>query len=439
MVLRLVLVATLVVAVFFFYLYQVNTHRAVFYLTASRAYEAPLIVMLLISLGAGALLVILMSLIADLRKVIARWSLTRKERLQKRALELMAQGKEMLAEGHYLKARESFLAALEKEPALVPALLGGAEACRLLRDHGQSQTLLDRARRLGQNDLEQMLAVASGYQALGAVKEGIEACQALASLSDKSVRVYKKLSDLYSQAGMWREAGQAQKEVVRLSVNNGKFKEEEAILIGLQYQNAVELLTLGDQENAIKLLKEIIKEAEEFIPAHVILGDAYLKQGESQEAAEVWEKAYKYHRALVFLLRLEELYIAGGEPERAIKMYRRALAEKPGYLPLGLILGRLYLRLEMLDEALEHLTGLGGTSEESPFYHLLLGEVYRRRELHEKASDEFTRALGFRRKPALPFLCTACEREYPDWQGRCPNCQRWNSLSVKYEIKKEEI
>lgn len=439
MVLRLVLVAVLVVSVFFFYLYQVNTHRAVFYLTSSKAYEAPLIVMLLISLGAGALLVILITLIADLRRAIARWGLSRKEKLKKKALELWAEGKEMLAEGRYLKAKQSYLEALEKDPALVPALLGGAEACRLLRDHSQSKTLLDRARGLCQNDLDQMLTVASGYEALGAVKEAMEVCQTLASFSDKSLRVHKKLSGLYSQAGMWKEACQAQKEVVKLAGNDGKFKEEEALLIGFQYQHAVGLMVLGDPESAIKVLKEIIKEAEEFVPAYVTLGDAYLKSGDSDEATEVWEKAYRHQASLTFLLRLEELFISNGEPEKAIKMYRRYLAERPGHVPLGLLLGRLYLRLEMLDEALEHLTGLSGASEESPFYHLLLGEVFRRRQVHEKASEEFTRALGFRRRPTLPFVCTGCEKEYPDWQGMCPNCRNWNSFSLKFETKKEEI
>lgn len=439
MVLRLVLVAVLIVAVFFFYLYQINTHQAVFYLASSKAYEAPLIVMLLISLGAGALLVILITLIADLKRAIGRWSISRKEKLKKKALDIWAQGKEMFAEGHYLKAKQSFLEALERDPALVPALLGGAEACRLLRDYSQSQTLLDRARSLCQNDLEQMLTVAAGYAALGAVKEAIEVCQALASFSDKSVRVHKKLSHLYSQAGMWKEACQAQKEVVELSGNDGRLKEEAALLVGFQYQHAVELMGLGNHEGASKTLKEVIKEAEEFVPAYVALGDAYLKLGDSGEAAQVWEKAYRSQPSLVFLLRLEELFISNGEPEKAIKMYRRHLVENPGNLPLRLLLGRLYLRLEMLDEALEHLAGLGEASVESPFYHLLMGEVYRRREVHDKASEEFTRALGFRRRPTLPFVCTGCEKEYPDWQGMCPGCRRWNTFSLKCEIKKEEI
>ncbi|MGA8666024.1 MAG: DNA repair protein RadA, partial [Candidatus Dormiibacterota bacterium] len=29
----------------------------------------------------------------------------------------------------------------------------------------------------------------------------------------------------------------------------------------------------------------------------------------------------------------------------------------------------------------------------------------------------------------LHYLCSACGAEAPKWQGRCPSCQAWNSLS----------
>ena len=31
--------------------------------------------------------------------------------------------------------------------------------------------------------------------------------------------------------------------------------------------------------------------------------------------------------------------------------------------------------------------------------------------------------------PRLHYVCSACGAEAPKWQGRCPSCEAWNSLS----------
>ena len=34
-----------------------------------------------------------------------------------------------------------------------------------------------------------------------------------------------------------------------------------------------------------------------------------------------------------------------------------------------------------------------------------------------------------RSAPRVHFICSACGAEAPKWQGRCPACEAWNSLS----------
>ncbi|MEE8448718.1 MAG: lipopolysaccharide assembly protein LapA domain-containing protein [Thermodesulfobacteriota bacterium] len=432
MLVRLILVAVLMVAVFFFYLYQINTTEAIFYLTTSKSYETPLIVMLLISLGAGALLVILISLAADLRNAISNWQLRKNELAKRKARKMEVEGQKYLAEGWHSRAKDSFLAALDKDPTLVPALLGGSRACSFLNDSEQGRALLERAKGLCQGDNELLLAVAEGNQALGALKEALDICQKLPRGQD-SIMVSRKLTELYQQAGMWREAWESQKEVVRLSAPRGLVKQEEKTLLWLRYKYALSLLTLGDLDGANQALKEIVRQHPEFTPAQVTLGDCLLRQGKNQDAAEVWERAFLLHQAMVFLLRLEELYLSREEPDTVIRLYQRALTERAGFPLPRLFLARLYLRLEMLDEALEHLNHLAGTGEDSPFFHQLLGEVYRRRNLTDKAAEEFTRALGFRRRPSLPFVCQSCQREFTEWSGICPGCDECGTLGLKPE------
>jgi lipopolysaccharide biosynthesis regulator YciM/uncharacterized integral membrane protein len=432
MLVRLILVAVLVIAVFFFYLYQINTTEAVFYLTTSKSYEAPLIVMLLISLGAGGLLVILISLAADLRNAVSNWQLGKKEQAKRKAKELGAEGQKYLAEGWYSRAKESFLAALEKDPMLLSALLAGSRACTFSNDSEQGRALLERAKGLCQEDKEQLLAVAEGYQHLGALKEALDICQKLAAQQD-SITVSRKLTELYRQAGMWREAWESQKEVVRLSAPRGLAEQEEMSLVWLKYKYALSLLILGDLDGANRILKEMVRQNQEFVPAQVTLGDCLLRQGKDRDAAEVWERAFHMQQAMVFLLRLEELYLSREEPNTVIRLYQRTLKERPELRLPRLFLTRLYLRLEMLDEALEQLNHLVGTGEDSSFFHQLLGEVYRRRNLTDKAAEEFTKALKFRRRPSLPFVCQSCQGEFADWSGICPGCDEGDTLILKSE------
>ena len=44
-----------------------------------------------------------------------------------------------------------------------------------------------------------------------------------------------------------------------------------------------------------------------------------------------------------------------------------------------------------------------------------------------------------RAAPRLHYVCSACGAEAPKWQGRCPSCEAWNSLSedaVRLTIRK---
>lgn len=432
---RLIPIILLALGILFYYLDKVNPEVTRFYLTGSKVYEAPVIVIVMAAFVAGALLVVLIALAADLRNAVVNWGRRKEEKLRERIQTLCAEGRRLLNEGRWKKARETFQDCLDKDPAHLPGLLGSAEALRLLGDKAGAQRFLDKARGLARGDVSSALAVSKGYEEAGLLREAIEVLAPLAPREEDNFPLQKRLSDLYRQAGMWKEAHQAQREVVRLSDEDGPLKEEERLLLGLKYQYASSLINLGDFEGSMRLLKEIIRQEESFLPAYVSLGDAYLRHGEIEEASRIWERGYKLFSASVFLLRLEELHLSQEEPEAAINMYRRAMEERPETNLPGLFLGRLYLRLEMVDEALEHLKELASKGEESYYLHLLTGEVYRRRSHFDKAVEEFAKALGFKRKPAIPFVCTNCEKEYPEWEGVCSSCGRFNTIFVREEIR----
>jgi hypothetical protein len=57
-----------------------------------------------------------------------------------------------------------------------------------------------------------------------------------------------------------------------------------------------------------------------------------------------------------------------------------------------------------------------------------MANLYLRKQHMEYAIEELKRALRFKKRVVVPYLCTRCGRESTEWIGRCPQCGWWNSL-----------
>jgi tetratricopeptide (TPR) repeat protein len=177
----------------------------------------------------------------------------------------------------------------------------------------------------------------------------------------------------------------------------------------------------------------VIKLDKDFIPAYLGLVEVYLEEGKFKEAAELCEKAYKMTVSILLLLRLEDLYLKQGEPGRAIEIYTQAVSWRPQDIALKFFLGKLYYRLEMIDEAFDILSAVDWGDREFPDVHKLLGNIYLRRGSLGLAASEFKKALGFKKQIIIPYVCSNCDFRTIDWSGRCPNCSKWNTFGINLE------
>jgi len=46
----------------------------------------------------------------------------------------------------------------------------------------------------------------------------------------------------------------------------------------------------------------------------------------------------------------------------------------------------------------------------------------------EEAVVELKKALHFKKRVVVPYVCTACQQESNEWSGRCRRCGTWNTL-----------
>ena len=202
-------------------------------------------------------------------------------------------------------------------------------------------------------------------------------------------------------------------------------RDEEAALL---HEAGRTELAHGRPGAALGYFRGALRIDRDFLPALVALGDAYDAAGDRREAVRAWERAAETHPALPLLARLERAYREEGRPSRMIALYQDAVARAGDDLALGVALGRVYLELEMLDEAADQLEKVEVRAPDLPLVHAYLGAVFERRGEPAAAFEEYRRALRLGHAFEWPHACAACGAAFAGWRERCERCSRFNTV-----------
>ena len=202
-------------------------------------------------------------------------------------------------------------------------------------------------------------------------------------------------------------------------------RDEEAALL---HEAGRTELAHGRPAAALGYLRGALRLDRDFLPALVALGDAHDAAGDRREAVRAWERAAETHPALPLLARLEHAYREDGRPSRMIAVYQDAIARTGDDVVLAVALGRVYLELEMLDEAADQLENVEMRAPDLPLVHAYLGAVFERRGEPTAAFEEYRRALRLGHAFEWPHACTACGAGVAGWRERCERCRRWNTV-----------
>ena len=202
-------------------------------------------------------------------------------------------------------------------------------------------------------------------------------------------------------------------------------RDEEAALL---HEAGRTDLAHGRAAAALGYFRSALRVDRDFLPALVAVGDAYEASGDRREAIRAWERASETHPALPLLGRLERAYREDGRPSRMIALYREATARSHDDLALAVALGRVYLELEMLDEAADQLEKVEVRAPDLPLVHAYLGAVFERRGEPAAAFDEYRRALRLGHVFEWPHACAACDAVAAGWRERCERCRRFNTV-----------
>jgi lipopolysaccharide biosynthesis regulator YciM len=393
-------------------------------------YEVPKISLMVFSTLAGALVMLLYFFVRDSIRFVVNFQDKRRLKKQEKIDALYNKAVNAILGDDDKTARSALEEILSLEPEHTDALirLGNLDAGK-----GQLETAsayyLKALLPSGKN-LEALFSLAEVMQRMGRWEDAFSYLDAILEIDSHNFSALVRRRALLERESRWEDLVEVQKTIVKLERDPEAQKREAQLLLGYRYELSRDSLEKGEFEKAAKGFRAILKESEDFIPAQLGVAEALLGDNDSEGAVSALEKAYESTRSQIILARLEDMLININEPMRLIRFYKHAISSDQANESLRFFLGKLYFRLEMVDDAVQTLTALDMGGEAGSEVHKLLGELALRRQQCEKAVEHFKKVLDIRKAIRVPYACSACGNRDDEWAGRCLRCGAWNTYDL---------
>ncbi len=342
------------------------------------------------------------------------------------------------ADGQWHRAAALLEEVLTERPEDFTTLAAYGEVLRLLGRADEALDVHRRASVLYPHSVGLLYELSDDYVARGEEQVADEVRSRIQrDFPEQCLRAIRHHRDQAMAKSDWEEASRWQDRIDGLLVGtDGEGMRDLGVARGLAYQRAVSLLEKDQPEEAAKALRAVLAEEPRFLPAGIMLGEAEWLRGDEDAALDAWRGGYRETGSPVYLQRLEDHFIERQEPERAIRTLRELIAATENDVLLRFFLGRFYLRVEMLDEALKVLESIAEPMDASPTYHYLVGRLHQRKSHLELALGGFIRAFRRLGMARTRFVCHTCSRRTREWHDRCESCGNWNSVEIDIEAER---
>ncbi|MFO0754002.1 MAG: tetratricopeptide repeat protein [Thermodesulfovibrionales bacterium] len=393
-------------------------------------YTVPKVVLILLSTIAGALVVLMISFIRDTKRIIDNLQSQKRQKREARIDAYYSKALNSLLGNKQEDAKEALTEVLKEEPEHVDALLRLGDIALDKNEYAVALDYYKKARDIGPTNLRALLSMAKVMERMMRDGDALRYLDDILDIDAENLTALYRRRVLLEKKEKWDDLLSLQKSVIKLVGNDKDKAQEECLLLGYKYEYARSSLESGHLEKAEKAFRTLLKMDCSFLPAYLGITEVMISKGETEETINFLEKSYEQLNSMILLARLEDLLISVGEPGRLIRFYRNAIARTPEDNRLKFLLGKLYYRLEMVDDAIDTLSSIDTGSFAPHEFYSLRGELYMKRNQVSRALEEFRRACGIRQASLLPYCCSQCGYRSPDWSGRCTECSEWNTFRL---------
>ncbi len=392
-------------------------------------YELPKIVLILSSTAAGIFLTLILFTIRDTKRFIDNWQSQRKQKKDSKIQELYSDALNAILAHEEEYAKKSLGNILAEDGRHLNALLRLGDIAAAEEDYHNAVASYNKAYSYYPQNLEVLFSLESLMEKTARWADALSYIEKILDLdADNLGALYKKRAIL-ERDEKWDELVEVQKTILKHEHSDKDRQREQMNLLGYKYEYGRHSLETGDIEKAKKTFKTVLKLDEGFIPAYLGIAEVMLREGEAEDAVDFLEKNYEQTSSLILLARLEDLLISLSEPSRLINLYEKNLAKSPQNHALRFLLGKLYYRLEMVDDAFDTFTYVDASGMANPELYQIMGDLYLKRNQCDKAAMEFKKAIDMKMAFRLPYKCSHCGHLTQEWTGRCPSCNNWNTFT----------
>ncbi|MFV1951101.1 MAG: tetratricopeptide repeat protein [Nitrospinota bacterium] len=399
--------------------------------TQSEPFNVPLVVIILISFFFGVMIFSLINTIQKSMNLFSDWKTALKTKKKEKINRMFLKGQTCLLGGRKRDAIHIFKKILRKDPNHIKTLCVLGDIFREDGKYSDAVRLHLKAKSFDNRNLYILYSLEKDYDVSNAFEESVALLKEIRAIDRESLTPLTRLRDIYISNEKWEEAYSAQKELISLTNDDSVLSEERDRLSMIGYEIGMSRLNIGDYVSAVKEFKNSINLDTNFVPAYICLGDTYCKQAKERLAVRILKRGYKKMESIIFLKRIEAIYVKRRKQTKIIKMYQDAISQNPNGSLLRLMLGEAYLRLNMLDKAMKELKKVEEINPDIPSLHLLLGRVYEKMNEIGVASKEYQIASEGESSSLVEFYCKGCGARCEDWMGRCPDCNEWNTIDIK--------
>jgi lipopolysaccharide biosynthesis regulator YciM len=390
----------------------------------------------------GAGIAVVLGFSREAGRLVDRWRRRRASQKSEEIEEEYTRGLVAVLEGRDDEAVRHFRAVLERDSRHFNTLIKLGEVLRAQGSHADAIEYHRKAHHLKEDDTRPLYALVEDHEARGDMERALNVLGRIIAINKHSIVAWRRLRSLQMKQANWERALEAHQRVEKLSnPDDPRDAADRRFGVGIRYEIASAALAAGKIKDATTGLRRLVAAERSFIPAHVLLGEALVRAGQEQEALETWYAGFETTGSPIFLHVLEEHFLGREQPLAAIEALKRCISRTRKDALARFYLGKLYVRLEMLDDALTVLSSLEQRAAHAPMLHYLLGRVHERRRHHAEAARHYRKVIGAMELVRVDYECRHCHEGQTEWVDRCPSCREWNTIELNFreELPPEEL
>ena len=378
--------------------------------------------------GIGLVVTLAFDLAGRMRRLLRERRLRRGRQELEEGERLFLEGLGEMASGRWSEALLSFEAAQEYAGADPKTLRRKAKCLMHLGRPAEAAAALGEAAAEDRGDRGVAYALAEALAAKGD-PDGARALleKTIAEDPEAPPSALARLRDLLLEAGKTRAALAAQQQLASVAPPSARDEEERRIL-ALRHAYGKDLLERGEPAEAVRVFRAVLDEDSGAAPAWVRLGDAYLAASNEAAAIETWRKGFAATRATAPLTALQNYYLDRTSPEEAISVWKQALADTDHAPESQYLLGKLYDRLYMLDDALKTFANLPWLR--APALGARLSRILEGRGDLAQAMARAREVMEAAPTLSAEYACSVCGHRQQHWTDDCENCRAYGAVRL---------